>query len=369
MTPRARMEAVYRNTTPDEVPWFADLSHWFVAEKKTRFIPAGSFYISDEEIALHKQLGIGAYLNMGAFWKGLYCDDTVRETVKADGDLFIWTIETPIGTIREQRLWSPISYSWDITRRMLRTSEDMAILRYAFERKRFEPDYGRYYTMEEKLGDYGFIYASTGYCGIGFFISRFMGVENTYYALADQEEEMGRTFDVIDAMRLRELEVMCDSPCPVIFFSDNLSSGTIPPPIFGTYAAEFYTKMAEMVHAKGKFLSVHVDGTMEGLLPLLEACGVDCIDAVTPAPMGDLTPEEIRKQAGNMVLCGGIPAPAWLSKDEEAFDQCVEAWLDLKAENPRLILAPGDQVPPGTSIERIRRVRDLNARFGAYTAP
>ena len=181
MTPKERIEAVYRGMKPDQVPWFADLSNWFVAEKKTRFIPAGSYFISDEEIALHKRLGVGVYLNMGTFWKGVYSDDTVEETVGADGDLFTWTIETPIGAIQEQRQWSPISYSWDITQRMLKTPEDMAILRYAFERKRFEADYDRYYVMEKKLGDYGFIYASAGYCGIGFFISRFMGVANTYY--------------------------------------------------------------------------------------------------------------------------------------------------------------------------------------------
>ena len=366
MTPKERVEAVYRDTKPDLVPWFADLSNWFVAERKIRFIPAGSYFISDEEIALHKELDVGAYLNMGAFWRGVYSDDTVKETVGADGDLFTWTIETPIGTIQEQRRWSPLSYSWNITQRMLRAPEDMAVLRYAFERKRFEPNYGRYCEMEAKLGGHGFIYASTGYCGIGFFISRFMGVANTYYALADRREDVVETFEVINATRLRELEVMCDSPCPVVFFSDNLSAGTIPPPVFEAYAAEFYTKMAEMAHAKGKFLSVHVDGTMDGLLPLLEACGVDCIDAVTPVPMGDLAPAEIRRQAGDMVLCGGIPAIAWLSADNDVFEQCVRAWLDLKTESHRLILAPGDQVPPGTTVERIRRVRELVERYGTY---
>ncbi|MFH1007999.1 MAG: uroporphyrinogen decarboxylase family protein [Candidatus Latescibacterota bacterium] len=366
MTPRARMEAVYRNTTPDEVPWFADLSNWLVAEKKTRFVPAGSSHMSDEEIALHKELGVGAYLNMGAFWKGIYCDDSVKEAAGAEGDLFTWTIATPIGTIQEERRWSPISYSWDITRRMLRTPEDMAILRYAFERKHFEPDFAHYQTIQDKLGDYGFIYASTGYCGIGFFVSRFMGVANTYYALADRKEDVEHTFEVINAMRIRELEVMCDSPCPVIFLSDNLSSGTIPPPVFQTYAAQFYRKTAQMAHAKGKFLSIHVDGTMKGLLPLLSACGVDCIDAVTPAPMGDLTPSQIREQSGNMVLCGGISAPAWLGGSEEEFDRCVKNWLDLKAHSPRLIVAPGDQVPPGTDIERIRRVGKLTAQYGRF---
>lgn len=366
MTPKERIEAVYRDTRPDAVPWFADLSNWFVAEKKIKFIPAGSFYISNEEIEFHKKLGVGAYLNMGAFWKGKYCDETVKEIVKADDDLFTWTIETPIGTIEEQRRWSPVSFSWDITKRMLKTTEDMAVLRYAFERKYFDPDYERYYTMEEKLGDYGFIYAATGYCGIGFFISRFMGVANTYYALADQKEEVVKTFDVINAMRLRELEVMCDSPCTVIFFSDNLSTGTIPPHYFRTYGADFYTEMAEMAHTKGKFLSVHVDGTMNGLLPLLEECGVDGVDAITPAPMGDLTPAEIREQAGNMVICGGIPATIWLSGDDDIFEDCVKEWLELKEQSHRLILAPGDQVPPGTRIERIRRVRELNEQFGTY---
>jgi hypothetical protein len=107
---------------------------------------------------------------------------------------------------------------------------------------------------------------------------------------------------------------------------------------------------------------------MRGLLGCLRECGVDCVDAVTPAPDGDLTPRQVRDEAGpDMILFGGIPASVW---QEGVSDQTFEAWvrdyLDLRRVSPRMVLGPGDQVVPGTPIRRLRMVRELAERHGRF---
>ena len=125
--------------------------------------------------------------------------------------------------------------------------------------------------------------------------------------------------------------------------------------------------MCQRVHTAGKFVAVHVDGRLRGALSYLRQCGVDVIDAVTPTPMGDLTPQQCRDEAGEMVLCGGIPATVWLPRtSDEQFEQCVHRWLDLRDSSPRLVIASGDQVPPHAPLDRIKRVRELVDQFGRY---
>ena len=126
--------------------------------------------------------------------------------------------------------------------------------------------------------------------------------------------------------------------------------------------------MARLSHERGKLLAVHIDGELRGLLRLLAECGADIADAVTPTPMGDLTPHQCRDEAGpHMTLWGGVPPTLWEPRSsDQAFDDAVRTWLDLRQTSPRLVLAPGDQVPPGTPLRRIERAAELAEADGRY---
>ena len=89
--------------------------------------------------------------------------------------------------------------------------------------------------------------------------------------------------------------------------------------------------------------------------------GIDAADAVTPAPWGDISPAECRKEAGSrLVLSGGVPPDSFHpSVPIEVFDQQIEAWLNLRHASNALVIAPGDQLPPKADIQRVRRMVDI----------
>ena len=99
---------------------------------------------------------------------------------------------------------------------------------------------------------------------------------------------------------------------------------------------------------------------------MIRDVGADAADAVTPRPMGDLTPEQCRDEAGpEFILSGGVSPDLWLPEVNVArFKQDVLDWLALARRSRRLIANAGDQVPPGAAEERIEIMRDLVERYG-----
>ena len=166
---------------------------------------------------------------------------------------------------------------------------------------------------------------------------------------------------------LEMVDIYCGSPAPHMIFTDNLSSDVQSPEMFKRYSFNHYKAIADRFHAVGKTVSAHVDGRMNNILSLVEASGIDVADACTPAPTGDLTPMEIRQQAGNMVIMGGISPCMWLpGTPEKQFIAHVRQWLDTRKVSPRLVQSAGDQVPPGTRLDRIRLLYNLVEEYGRY---
>lgn len=369
MTLRERLLTVFRGGTPDAVPLYADLSHWHVAETGATFMP---FRTKDSSadygvFDLHKELRIGCYLTGANYWDIQY-DGPVEETVALENGVYRHVIETPVGTLEELRRYSHISYSYDIIKRMIRTVEDLKALNYAYCRRRVVPAYGRHDEYADIIGDGGIAAAVGGYTGLGFLMSRYMGMAETIYALSDHPSEIEETIKLISCARMEEMRVAVRSPSPIIFFTDNLSSDVHTPALFEKYMKAFYTELADLCHSEGKFLSVHVDGRMRGLLRCLRECNVDCVDAVTPAPDGDLAPQEARDEAGpDMILWGGIPASIWQEEtSEDDFMTWVRDYLELRKQSPRLVVGPSDQAVPGTPRRRLEMMHDLVEEYGRF---
>ncbi len=140
------------------------------------------------------------------------------------------------------------------------------------------------------------------------------------------------------------------------------------PELFRKYSFNHYKKIADHVHKAGKTVSAHLDGMLNNIIGIVAEAGIDVADACTPKPTGDLTPIDIRRQAGNdMVLMGGISPFMWLPETKEKdFITHVREWLDLRKISSRLVQSAGDQVPPGTKLERIKLVYDIVEEYGRY---
>jgi len=133
--------------------------------------------------------------------------------------------------------------------------------------------------------------------------------------------------------------------------------------------ADYEETWAADIREKGKFSCIHLDGTMKGLLRETCSRGLTFIEALTPAPVGDLEIAKWAERSGNSttILWGGIPGVYFtdLVNDQE-FDRHVKEVLAVMRSAPRYVLGVADQVPPWGLDRRLRRVGELVDQYGAY---
>jgi hypothetical protein len=375
MTLRERILAVYDGRTPDVVPYMLDLSHWFYQQRRLPW----DLSVTHEEVETdlldcHRRLGAGFYLvNLSSFYTCDYRPEIQAETVKRTVDgapAITWRFRTPLGDIERTRVWHEETYAWAIRSWSMKSEKDLAVLRYAMEGRKFSPRWENYEAWRRAVGDQGVVYMPVGYSGIGHLLHYWMGVEGLTYAAADWPEAVRAVVDTINAGNLELVDLLCSSPAEIIIMADHFSSDVQPPHFFAKWAKPFYVEAVRRLHAAGKRVAAHMDGRLRGMLAEMSACGVDCADAVTPKPMGDLLPSEIRHEAGDrFILSGGVSPDLWRPESpDEAFRQAVLRWLELRARSSRLIANAGDQVPPGAPEYRIELMRDLVERHGKFPA-
>ena len=371
MTLRERILAVYRGERPDVVPFMLDLSHWFYHRQRRPWDLSVSYEEPEYElIDYHRKNNVGFYLpNLGSFYSVTYPDNvrvtTTKRTVDGSPSI-VWRIETPSGSIERERVWNELTYSWQIDRWSFSDEQSLKIFREAMSRRRFEPRWEKFHAWNEAVGDTGVVYLPMGYSGMGYLLNQWMGIENVSYATVDFPDALQETIEAVNANLLELVDLCCTSPAEIIIFTDNFSGDVQPPAFFNRWSRKYYTEAVRRLHAAGKFAAIHIDGRLKGALQMIRETGADCADAVTPKPMGDLSPTECRMEAGpNFILSGGVSPNLWLPDVPlETFRAAVLDWLALKKFNHRFIANVGDQVPPDADESRIALMRNLVEEFG-----
>jgi hypothetical protein len=368
MKPAERMRAVYQGRTPDRVPLCLDLSHWYKKNRNVPFNLAGFQGVEQGLVELHQQVGAVAYVEMGGFYALASADPEVKLESRTENGVFSTRIVTPLGSLYEERVFNPDSYSYGIRKHLLESTADFAIVEYLMERLQCQPRWERFHAWREALGDLAFPYAQLPYSGSGYLMARNMAVEQAVFAVLDEPDKVRRLVDAVNACNLRILDAILDGPFETLIISDNYDSNVQTKEFFDTYVRDYYTEVARRLHARGKYLAIHVDGESRGVLGWLAECGVDCADALTPAPMFAQTPAQMRAEAGpDLILSGGIPATLFGPRASDAeFIECVRRWLDLRRASPRLLMAAGDQVPIEAPWHRIEMLAKLVEEHGRY---
>jgi hypothetical protein len=373
VTPRERLLAVYRGDVPDAVPCMLDLSHWFYWKHRRPWDLSAGYELPERDlIDYHKRTGVGFYMpNLGAFYATHFPGDVRATTAKrrcGDALEIIWRLETPLGTIERARIWEEQTYAWCISQWGIRNAEDLRVFARAMSGRTFSPLWRNYRAWDEYVGDTGVVYLSAGYSAMGHLLHYWMGIEQVAYAAADFPEVLRETVEAVNANCLELIDLLCESPAVVVIMGDNFSSDIQPPSFFAAWSKPYYVEAIRRLHAAGKRVAVHIDGRLREAIAMIRATGADCGDAITPHPMGDLSPQECRDEAGpDFILSGGVSPELWLPQTPvRLFERKVIEWLELRRLSPRLIAAAGDQVPPGADEARIGLMRTLVEAHGRY---
>jgi hypothetical protein len=293
------------------------------------------------------------------------------ETVKRQrGDVpeIVWRLHTPLGSIERARVWSETTYAWAISRWGIADPADLAVFACALGSRRYAPRWDRYQAWVDCVGDMGVVYLPVAYSAMGQLLNYWMGVEGTVYAAVDCPAALRAAVERVNANNLELIDLVCASPAEIVIMGDNFSSDVQSPRFFATWSQSYYQEAIRRLHRAGKAVAVHIDGRLRGAVRMIREAGADAGDAITPTPMGDLSPRACREEAGaDFILSGGVSPELWLPHAPvQQFESAVREWLALRRQSCRLIAAAGDQVPPGAEESRIALMRELVERHGRY---
>lgn len=186
-----------------------------------------------------------------------------------------------------------------------------------------------------------------------------MKLPDLIYALADYPDEVEATMAAIDGSYDALYEgIVASGLVRILNFGENIHEQLLSPRYLERYLIPFWEKRAGQLRSAGIYTHVHIDGFFHTLLPYLARLPFDGLEALTPAPQGDVELERIAEHIGDKVLLDGIPAVLFAAPyTREELMETAERVVSLFA--PRLVLGISDELPEGADEEGIERVRIL----------
>lgn len=358
MTFRERLLAVFAGERPDHLPWYGDLSYWRHAHGLAGDLPE-QYQGNEGYVQLHRDYHCGMYLGFTGVY-GARQEIDLKIEQQRDGDRIVTTYVTPFGSMTGVQADMPFAATTAWIQYPVRDPLGLRIVRYMYEAMEIFPAFEGWLEGERLTGDQGTHVAAIPRGGISSLLAEWCGVTNVSYLLADAPEEVDRTVAVMLARNAAIIEVICQSPAPLVEFCDNLT-GEVVTRLFKRYQFDFYQEQVRKLHEHGKKTLSHVDGTLQGILPLMAATGLDAAESVTPMPCGDVAVADLRELAGpDLILFGGMPgamfAPPFGADD---IRRQVESIVEHHWEYGKFVLGAADQVPPNGDMNLVRLVGEL----------
>lgn len=368
MTERRRVLTLLGGGRPDRVPWFGDLDYW-----ATALIGRGErradFKTSDAYLDWHRDLRCGFYLQGGFPFRTIVDGCGIAEW--REGDARRRRIVTPRGALTETWTWLPESFAEAPTEHLVKSADDLAAYRFLFENTRYEPDYSFARTRRRQVGEAGVVVGYLPKSPFMQMVALDAGIGAVAEIAADAPDELAETLAAVRGAHDAAAGLALGSPAEVLMIPENLSSEVVGPTFYERYMREYHETWCAEIAAAGKYSCIHLDGTLKGLLRQVAGAGFTFIEAMTPAPVGDLAVAEWAAWAGaagkRPVFWGGLPGVYFteLVSDEE-FDRHTKAVLEVMRSEPRYVLGVADQVPPDGLERRVRRVAELADAYGSY---
>ena len=347
---------------PDRTVWTADITYWIAGQKasgKSRPDWDGE----EGYLQLHRDLGIMPYYYYDKFWLASpQYSGGIDVTHEADGDRSVNSIRTPVGTLSEINTYLPSSCSTGCTKHYVQSERDLDVLLYVLEHRCLAPDnlddYPERMSLWERYRGLPCLgLPRSPLCSLMY---EWAGIERTSYLLADCPDKVAAALGLMEEQEGPILDALCEVRPPLVHFPDNLSSDNLAG-CYDAYLRRTHSARLERLHAAGIKAAVHLDGTVRGLLGKLVAVGFDAVEALTPAPAGDLTLAQIAETAGSesVILWGGVPgvmfsAPYTWADMEAHVKQLLECWRGRP-----FVVGVADQVPPDGDVALCRRIAEM----------
>ena len=376
MNQEERINAVFEGRKPDRLPWFADLVFWYFGMRKRGELPPqyydpvplrGGVY-GEGRVRLYKDLGCGAHEELfisPVKVEYTHVDVRVFEERYNDGtEITTYRFITPLGELERVWKFTMDGMSTALVKYPVQNAKDLKILRYILKDAKIRVDENLYELQRrwmEQWKGIGIVSSLAPRAPMSTLFVELAGVTNTSVLYFKARSELEETLQVLGEAFDPFFEAIEESPARYVYFGDNISSDVVNPKFFRDYYIPYYKRRSEQLHRKKKYIFLHIDGTLRGVLELVKFTGIDCAQSLTPAPVGDVPLEKFRELAGNdVIIWGGLPGVYFSPRyPPELLKNMMEEIIELYLYDSKFIVGVADEVPPDGDIKRVRMITDI----------
>lgn len=384
MTPRQRVEGILHRRDPGRMVYAPNYWQWFWHHRYHRRLP-------EELASCRDHLDMLGVLGLDVFSRNLYCDQrrcwfgglstetmshgecVQSETEQANGDLVIErTYLLPSGRLTERQRYIATDSTLVQEKFLVDDYESQLPLLeelVATRRWTFHPDQWRHWA--NRVGEQGLPVAGELFSPLKL-LHLALGPVNTTYLLADEPERARALLDLHEAAQLDLVRQMVAAGVPAMMAMDNLDSVFHTPEYVERYSASFYQHAATLCHQHGSTFFIHACGQQQVNLARIASYGVDGLEGVASAPLGDVELDEaLAATEGRFIITGGISAieTQHLKTRQAVFDHVGGLFERMRPYRHRFVFASSCNTAITASWETLVHFRDAWRALAGADAP
>ncbi|MBI4671985.1 MAG: hypothetical protein HY741_10015 [Chloroflexi bacterium] len=383
MNSRERIEAIWKRTKPDRVPWTPMLGDSYLRSmpryydrltpeqqqalrtsyKYPSLAPLPST-LGFQEIIIWEMIRDvrGDVLASVATVEVVDEQVQIRAQVGRDKET-AFVFQTPWGELREVVAGSGSAETVYRVRFAIAERREYEIMTRVLQHRRYRPRYERYAEKQMALGDKGAcVVAGPDQPLVSLF--RVRDPAELIFDLADEPDRMKALLDLLHARASEAYRLIAKGPGRAVLTGMAfMTTQLISPRIFEKYVMPYLAEYVQTLHAEDKILICHMCGHIRRLLPMLREAGIDGIESLTSPPIGDTALETFWRELGaRAILIGGVDVNLLLRGTPDQLRAHVHDVLKRTVGYPH-ILSSADEVPFGTPTENLLAVAEAAREF------
>jgi hypothetical protein len=328
MTPRERVLAVLRGEKPDKVPFtiYEGKIPQCAVERKLR--NEGLCIVNRHHSPIIRE-------QPNCVFETHHYSENGKPRVRS-------VIRTPVGEVSTVR--EPAGFtSWTLEK-LFKRPEDYKVLLFMANDLRCRPNYDAFISAEKWMGEDVILRAGVGACPLHEIMIGWMGVEVFAEEWAERRDEILKLEKALRSSLSQVYPLLADAPITHANFGGNEVPEVMGAPRYKEFCIPLFDECAEHFHRKGKLLGSHLDGNNKPWADAVAKCGLDYIEAFTPAPDTDMTLAEALKAWPNKILWINFPSSVHLYSAAE-IKQTAHELIDAAAGTHRLIIGITEDIP------------------------
>ena len=373
-TGRERIMAALHGSAAESLPWVPFVGPYFLrslgAEEMGVFGFDAPYDGSVEQLrklktAIPRWLRADVWAKENAHRRSV----DVRKSVKKGDGRTVTTYHTPFGDLEDVRVETAItSYRAEMP---VKEKADLKALRYILESSYCEPNYAGFQGLVEETGDDGVIYEPLDPPPPAV-LFRWAAPELVIYGLYDGDSEMVSMMEEYHRHNLEFHRTAAQGPAEVFVPGCSyLTTQLISPDLFERYVVPYARDYASVMHDAGKLFLLHMCGETRDLLSLVADAGVDGVDSITPAPVGNVDFQAARGALrDDFTMIGGLDAETLHHGTREEIAAQVKRSIGRDDEGtpsgiPRgTVLQTADVISYGTPLANLQTVTETLESLG-----